>query len=107
MSRNKAQQKQGVEEKLRGFSPRANYTETGRPPLSAKLEPIFTVTGCYVVSVTDPYGSIFGYYENSTGGRGSTLVLLTSPIQLNTKERAPGILDGPRARRGENILLEN
>jgi hypothetical protein len=33
--------------------------------LSAKLVPTFADTGCHVVSVTDPYGSIFGFLDRS------------------------------------------
>jgi hypothetical protein len=46
-------------EKLRGLSPRANYT--GR--LSAKLVPTFADRGCNVVSVTDPYGRILDFLD--------------------------------------------
>jgi hypothetical protein len=45
----------GIKNKLRGLSPRANYTD--RPTdrhLLAKLVPAFAVRGCHVVSMTDP-----------------------------------------------------
>jgi hypothetical protein len=48
--------------KLRGLSPRANYTDHH---LSAKLVPTLAVRGCSVVSVTDPYGYILGFLDRS------------------------------------------
>jgi hypothetical protein len=33
--------------------------------LSAKLVPTFANRGCYVVSVTDPYGRILGFLDQS------------------------------------------
>jgi hypothetical protein len=44
--------------KLRGLSPRANYTDRR---LSAKLVPTFADRWCHVVSVTGPYGRILGF----------------------------------------------
>jgi hypothetical protein len=35
--------------------------------LLAKLVPTFLVRGCHVVSVTDPYGRIFGFLEFNFG----------------------------------------
>jgi CBS-domain-containing membrane protein len=52
--------------RLRGLSPRANYTD--RPSdrrLSAELLPIFADRGFHVVSVTDPYGRIIGFLDRS------------------------------------------
>jgi hypothetical protein len=43
--------------KLRGLSPRANYTYR----LSAKLVPTFVDRVCHVVRVTDPYGRILSF----------------------------------------------
>jgi hypothetical protein len=44
--------------KLRGLTPRANYTNRGNLRLSAKLLPTFTDRGCFVVSAADPYDRI-------------------------------------------------
>jgi hypothetical protein len=60
--------------KLRGLSPRANYTNrTTNRHLSAKLVPTtFADMECFVVSTTDPHGSILGFYcqkyENNVSG---------------------------------------
>jgi hypothetical protein len=48
--------------KLRGLSPRANYTDRR---LSAKLVPTFADKECHVVSVTDPCGRILGFLDRS------------------------------------------
>jgi hypothetical protein len=48
--------------KLRGLSPRANYTDRR---LLVKLVPTFTDRGCDVVSVTDPYGRIDAFLDRS------------------------------------------
>jgi hypothetical protein len=48
--------------KLRGLSLRANYTDRR---LSAKLVPTFAYRGCYVVSVTDPYGRINDFLDRT------------------------------------------
>jgi hypothetical protein len=45
--------------KTRGLSPRANYTD--RPPIVGEVSAKFADRGCYVVSVTDPYGGILGF----------------------------------------------
>jgi hypothetical protein len=51
-----------LKKKLRGLSPRANYTE--RPPLVGEVSGNFCgVRGCDVVSVTDPYGRILGFLD--------------------------------------------
>jgi hypothetical protein len=52
--------------KLRGLSPRENYTGRERPPLVGKLVPTFTNRGCHVVCVTDPYGRILGFLNLSS-----------------------------------------
>jgi hypothetical protein len=39
--------------------------ELYRPSLSTKLVPTFEVRGCYVVSVTDPYGLNLGFLDGS------------------------------------------
>jgi hypothetical protein len=49
--------------KLRGPSPRANYTDRTTAAWPAKLAPTFADRGCHVVSVTDPYGRILGFLE--------------------------------------------
>jgi hypothetical protein len=49
-----------VVKKLRGLSPRPSDRS-----LSAKLVPTFADIGCHVVSVTDPYGHIFGFLDRS------------------------------------------
>jgi hypothetical protein len=49
--------------KLRGLSPLANYIEPSDRRLSAKLVLTFAETGCYVVSVTDPYGRILEFLD--------------------------------------------
>jgi hypothetical protein len=46
--------------KLRGLSPRANYTDRATASLSAKLMPMFADRGCRV-SAADPYGSNVGF----------------------------------------------
>jgi hypothetical protein len=51
--------------KLRGKSPRENYTERSDRRLSAKLVPTFADRGCSVVSVTDTYGRILGFLDRS------------------------------------------
>jgi hypothetical protein len=48
--------------KLRGLSPRTNYTNLAT--LSATLVPILR-RGCHVVSVTDPCGRILGFLDRS------------------------------------------
>jgi hypothetical protein len=50
--------------KLRGPSPRANYTDRATR-LSAKLVPTFVDRGCHVISVTDPCGRILGFLDQS------------------------------------------
>jgi hypothetical protein len=50
--------------KLRGLSPRANYTDRDRR-LSTKLVPTFADRGCHVVSVADPYGRILDFLDQS------------------------------------------
>jgi hypothetical protein len=47
--------------KLRGLSPRANYTDFRL--LSAKSVPTFAYRGCHLVSVTDPYCRILGFVD--------------------------------------------
>jgi hypothetical protein len=54
-----------IRNKLRGMSPRANYTQQSDRRLSAKLVPTFADRGCHVVSVTDPYGRILGFLHRS------------------------------------------
>jgi hypothetical protein len=40
--------------KIRGLSPRANYTDGATAAFSANLVPTFADRQCHVVSVTDP-----------------------------------------------------
>jgi CBS-domain-containing membrane protein len=50
----------GLEEnKLRGLSPRTNYTDR------AKLVSSFAGRVCHVVSVMDPHGRILGFVDQS------------------------------------------
>jgi hypothetical protein len=48
--------------KLRGLSPRENYTDRR---LSAKLVLTFADRGCHVVSVRDPHDCILGFLDRS------------------------------------------
>jgi hypothetical protein len=78
--------------KLRGVSPRTNYTDHS---LSAKLVPTFADRGCLVVSVTDPYCRILAFLDHpmskgrpgergnkSAGNYPSNIILLT-PLKPN------------------------
>jgi CBS-domain-containing membrane protein len=49
--------------KLRGLNPRVNYTD--RPTLVGEVSAKFADRGCHVVSVTDPYGHILGFLDQS------------------------------------------
>jgi hypothetical protein len=49
--------------KLRGLSPRANYTDQATAACRAKFVPTFAGTGSHVVSVTDPYGHILKFLD--------------------------------------------
>jgi hypothetical protein len=49
---------------FRGLSPRANYTDRSTAA-SAKLVPTWSVRGCHVVSVTDPYARILCFLDRS------------------------------------------
>jgi hypothetical protein len=51
--------------KLRGLSPRANYTDQSTAACCAKLVPTSMDRGCHVVSVTDLYGSILGFLDRN------------------------------------------
>jgi hypothetical protein len=51
----------GITKDLRGLSPRANYADR------ARLVPTFADRGCYVASVTDPYGRILGFLDRDAG----------------------------------------
>jgi hypothetical protein len=52
---------QKTTKKLRGLSPRANYTDRA----TAACRPIFADRGCHVVSVTGPYACILGFLDRS------------------------------------------
>jgi hypothetical protein len=52
--------------KLRGFSPRVNYTDGAITALSAKLVPTFAHRECRVVSATDPHGRILGSLDRTS-----------------------------------------
>jgi hypothetical protein len=62
--------------KLRGLSPRENYTDHR---LLAKLVLTFADIGCHVVSVTDPYGRILGFLDRKA------LHSVTFPISSNAE----------------------
>jgi hypothetical protein len=47
--------------KLRGLSPRANYTDGA----TAACRPTAADRGCHVVSATDPYGRTLGFLDRS------------------------------------------
>jgi hypothetical protein len=49
--------------KLHGLSPRANYTDRATVPCRRSDCQLFADRGCHVVSVTDPYGRILGFYQ--------------------------------------------
>jgi hypothetical protein len=49
--------------KLHGLSPRANYTDRATAACLRSDWPTFADRGCHVVSVTDPYGRIFGFLD--------------------------------------------
>jgi hypothetical protein len=48
--------------KLHGLSPRANYTDRATAACQRSDCQVFTDRGCHVVSVTDPYGRILGFF---------------------------------------------
>jgi hypothetical protein len=50
-----------LKKKLNSLSPRANYTDRA----TAASRSTFADKGCHVVSVTDPYGRIFGFLDRS------------------------------------------
>jgi hypothetical protein len=54
-----------IQNKLRGLSPQANYTDRATGGMSPKLVPTFADKGCRVVSVTDPHGRILGFLDRS------------------------------------------
>jgi hypothetical protein len=47
---------------LRGLSPRANYADRAKNRLSEKLVQTFGDKGYRVVSATDPYGFVLGFF---------------------------------------------
>jgi hypothetical protein len=49
--------------KLRGLSPRANYTD--RVTFACRRFSSFDVSGCHVVSETDPCGRILGFLDRN------------------------------------------
>jgi hypothetical protein len=52
--------------KLRGLSPRTNYTDRATAACRPKLVPTFFADiGSHVVSVTDTYGRILGFLDRS------------------------------------------
>jgi hypothetical protein len=51
--------------KLRGLSPRENYTDRAIGRLSAKLVPTFVDRGCHVFRVTNPYGRILDFLDRN------------------------------------------
>jgi hypothetical protein len=54
-----------LKKKLRGLSPRENYTDRATPLLSAKLVPNFADRGFHMVSTTDPYDRILAFLDRS------------------------------------------
>jgi hypothetical protein len=51
--------------KLRGLSPRENYTDRATAACRRNLVPNFADKGCHVISVTDPYGRILCFLDRS------------------------------------------
>jgi hypothetical protein len=51
--------------KLHGLSPRANYTDRATTTCQRSDCQLIADRGCYVVSVTDPYGRILGFLDIS------------------------------------------
>jgi hypothetical protein len=49
--------------KLRGFSPRVNYTNRATAACQRSKCQLFADRGCHVVSVMDPYGRILGFRD--------------------------------------------
>jgi hypothetical protein len=49
--------------KLHGLSPRVNYTDRATAACRRSDCQLFADRGCYVVSVTDPYGRILGFLD--------------------------------------------
>jgi hypothetical protein len=50
---------------LYGLSPRPNYTDRATAACRRSDCQLFADIGCHVVSVTDPYGRIFGFLDRS------------------------------------------
>jgi hypothetical protein len=51
--------------KLRGLSPLANYTDRATAACRRSHCQLFADRGCHVVGVTDPYGRIIGFLDRS------------------------------------------
>jgi hypothetical protein len=51
--------------KLRGLSPRANYTDRKIAACQRSQCQLFADRGCHIVSVTDPYGCNLGFLDRS------------------------------------------
>jgi hypothetical protein len=51
--------------KLHGLSPRANYTDRETAACRRCDCQLFADRGCHVVSMTDPYGRILGFIDQS------------------------------------------
>jgi hypothetical protein len=51
--------------KLRGLSPRVNYTDRATAACRRSDFQLFADRGCHVVSVTDLYGRILGFLDRS------------------------------------------
>jgi hypothetical protein len=71
--------------KLRGMSPPANYSD--QATAACQRMPTFADRGCHVVSVTNPYGRIFGFSRLE-----SLLLISNSSSVVLTR------LGGPRSR---------
>jgi hypothetical protein len=50
--------------KLHGLSPRANHTDRVTAACRRSDCQLFANRGCYVASVTDPYGRILGFLDS-------------------------------------------
>jgi hypothetical protein len=54
-----------TENKLRGLSPRANYTDRATAACRPSNCQLFADRGRYMVSLTDPYGRILNFLDKS------------------------------------------
>jgi hypothetical protein len=81
--------------KLRGFSPRANYTDRH---LSTKLVLTFADRACRVVSVADSYGRDLGFLDRKKLSTEIQNIIHTqTSLQVTLKSYKSGRPSGPRA----------